>query len=170
MSQTSPAGAEDTRELGDRGGVVVEVLEHGDGARAPERRVGKRQSFGGADRPVRAAADSFAAREARRGEHAGHRQIAADGVDAAARGLDHRRAGAADADVEVGPATCVDLECVEDPLDEAHPPVVERVRPVPGELGVEILALRDVLLARCVDENGDVADDRVGRAASRAGE
>jgi hypothetical protein len=74
-----------------------------------------------------------------------HREVAPCGGDARSRGFDDRRSRAADAYVEVRPGSVGDAERLEDPLDEAQPPVLRLVALVAGELRVEVLALIAVL-------------------------
>jgi hypothetical protein len=146
------------------------MLENCDRAGGGEAPVPERQRFGGADDELCLLVDALIAREPSRGEDALDGEVTAHGFDTPPRRLDHRRAGSADADVEIRAASVEDAECVEYPLDVAEPPVLERVRGVVRELRVEVVELVQVLFAELVlgDQDGHAVDGTVLGAAVAA--
>src|SRR5919199_2974806 len=155
------ARLQDSRQLHDRRPVVVEVLEYGDRARRAEGRICERERLGGTDDKPSVPPDSLVGRELRRCQDAGNGQVTPDGVDATARRLDYGRARPTDADVEVRTPVVEHADSAEDAFDEAEAPVLEPVLAVLGELRVEVLALRPLLPAGGIEEDGDTFHERV---------
>src|SRR5262249_54852033 len=75
--------------------------------------------------------------------------------DAEPRGLDHGRAGASDADVEVRPCLSVETERFEDAIVEALSPIVDAVSAQLCELLVEVGALVLMLRRQLRNEHGN---------------
>ena len=102
-----------------------------------------RQPLGGAAGPGRAFGDAFGFGEAPGLEQSREREVATDGVETAARRLDHGVAGAADADVDQ--RSRVEQSRRLQPGEICHPPVLELVAVVRGELRIEVRTLSRIL-------------------------
>ncbi|HSI98672.1 MAG TPA: hypothetical protein VK926_09950 [Gaiellaceae bacterium] len=114
--------------------------------------------------------DALAARKCRRLPNGLDREIASRGGNAEPRRLDHRCAGASDADVEVRPATLGDPERREDAADVAASPRLGPVSLVGRELRVEIAALGELLLGQLPGKDDRYAADEGERRTAASTE
>lgn len=145
------------------------MLQHRDDARRAEGPVRERKLLCGADDERDSIGHALRLRHSACRADTGQGEVAPRSRHAQPGGLDHRRARAADSDVEIGPAGARHVERREDPFVEADPPVLGCVVAVLVVLGVEVLLLMLLLTRKPrADQYRNAVDDREARSATLA--